>query len=404
MSGLRGALSALHLRVRKTKHEITDSVSPNRFKSSNASSDDDRSHKGQNGTGNGTLNGSAKGSAKGTASGTPNGLANGTAVRGGLEKEVQAKLENIRWSSSEDEDDEDDEDSSPSRDGGRKDLEEFEAENESAELRSHYGRLPLVQSQEEQQDKWTPLATISPQLIDQDIVFRARLHVLRRMSPKLVFLVFRDQLTTVQGVLQAEEGKVSEHMVRWAEHIRAGTILLVKGKVQKPVQRIKRASVHDAEIMVSELHVVSERTDPVPFSVYDADVKKQDGQEISDRTRMANRILDLRTPTSQAVFRIQSGVCSLFRSFLDSNGFIEIHTPKLQGGATEGGSSVFRLDYFGRPAFLAQSPQLAKQMCIAADFGRVYEIGPVFRAGTFSRAARVINRRASFSVQYGPCD
>ena len=65
---------------------------------------------------------------------------------------------------------------------------------------------------------------------------------------------------------------------------------------------------------------------------------------------------------------------------MDNLGFIEIHTPKLQGGATESGASVFQLDYFGRPAFLAQSPQLAKQMAIIADFEKVYEVGPVFRA------------------------
>jgi ergosteryl-3beta-O-L-aspartate synthase len=96
--------------------------------------------------------------------------------------------------------------------------------------------------------------------------------------------------------------------------------------------------------------------------------------------RLNNRILDLRTAPSQAIFRIQSGICNLFRSYLDTQGFIEIHTPKLQGGATESGASVFEVNYFGRQVFLAQSPQLAKQMCIAADFERVYEIGPVFRA------------------------
>ncbi len=96
--------------------------------------------------------------------------------------------------------------------------------------------------------------------------------------------------------------------------------------------------------------------------------------------RLNNRIIDLRTGPSQAIFRIQSGICNLFRTYLDDQGFIEIHTPKLQGGATESGSTVFELNYFGRPAFLAQSPQLAKQMAIAADFERVYEIGPVFRA------------------------
>lgn len=103
-------------------------------------------------------------------------------------------------------------------------------------------------------------------------------------------------------------------------------------------------------------------------------------RSLPQRVRLNNRIVDLRTGPAQSIFRIQSGICNLFRSYLDDQGFIEIHTPKLQGGATESGATVFELNYFGRPAFLAQSPQLAKQMAIAADFERVYEIGAVFRA------------------------
>jgi nondiscriminating aspartyl-tRNA synthetase len=109
------------------------------------------------------------------------------------------------------------------------------------------------------------------------------------------------------------------------------------------------------------------------------DVLKQ-RRSLPQRVRLNNRVVDLRTAPAQSVFRIQSGICNLFRSYLDTKGFIEIHTPKLQGGATESGSTVFEVNYFGRPAFLAQSPQLSKQMCIAADFERVYEIGAVFRA------------------------
>jgi aspartyl/asparaginyl-tRNA synthetase len=70
----------------------------------------------------------------------------------------------------------------------------------------------------------------------------------------------------------------------------------------------------------------------------------------------------------------------LFREFLLSQSFIEIHTPKLISGSSEGGASVFHLQYLGQPACLAQSPQLYKQMAITADFGRVFEVGPVFRA------------------------
>ena len=97
-------------------------------------------------------------------------------------------------------------------------------------------------------------------------------------------------------------------------------------------------------------------------------------------TRLNNRVIDLRTTTSQAIFRIQSGACALFREFLLSKDFVEIHTPKLLAAASEGGANVFKVTYFDRSAYLAQSPQLYKQMLVTSDFERVFEIAPVFRA------------------------
>ena len=96
--------------------------------------------------------------------------------------------------------------------------------------------------------------------------------------------------------------------------------------------------------------------------------------------RLNNRIIDLRVPTNQAIFRLQSGVCQIYREFMLDNDFVEIHTPKLIGGASEGGANVFKFKYFEQDACLAQSPQLYKQMALCADFQRVFEIGPVFRA------------------------
>jgi aspartyl-tRNA synthetase len=98
------------------------------------------------------------------------------------------------------------------------------------------------------------------------------------------------------------------------------------------------------------------------------------------KTRLDNRIIDLRTTGKQAIFRISSAVCHLFREFLIDRDFVEIHTPKLIAGSSEGGSNVFTFSYFNRKACLAQSPQLYKQMCVMGDFQRVFEIGPVFRA------------------------
>jgi len=101
---------------------------------------------------------------------------------------------------------------------------------------------------------------------------------------------------------------------------------------------------------------------------------------VSQDTKLDNRVIDLRTPTNQAIFKIQSAVCTLFREYLLTQGFVEIHTPKLMSGASEGGAQVFKVSYFDSAAFLAQSPQLAKQMAICGDLERVFEIAPVFRA------------------------
>lgn len=90
--------------------------------------------------------------------------------------------------------------------------------------------------------------------------------------------------------------------------------------------------------------------------------------------------MDLRTPANQAIFRVEAAVCELFRQSLRSRGFVEIHTPKIISAASEGGANVFEVTYFKRKAYLAQSPQLYKQMAIAADFDRVYTVGAVFRA------------------------
>uniref|UniRef100_A0A7S4KU94 aspartate--tRNA ligase n=1 Tax=Paramoeba aestuarina TaxID=180227 RepID=A0A7S4KU94_9EUKA len=96
--------------------------------------------------------------------------------------------------------------------------------------------------------------------------------------------------------------------------------------------------------------------------------------------RLDNRIIDLRTVANQAIFRIQSGVCTLFREILLKRNFVEIHSPKLIGTASEGGAGVFELGYFETKAYLAQSPQLYKQMAVTADLQKVFEVGPVFRA------------------------
>ena len=129
---------------------------------------------------------------------------------------------------------------------------------------------------------------------------------------------------------------------------------------------------------------------PVPLS------KKS---SVSLDTELSLRPVTLRAPRARAVFRIQAAICRAFREFLQEEGFTEIHTPKLGRAGAEGGSSQFRVDYFGRKAVLAQSPQLYKQVMVGV-FERVYEIGPVFRAEKHA-TQRHLNEYTSLDLEMG---
>ncbi|KAK2059157.1 aspartyl-tRNA synthetase [Colletotrichum caudatum] len=203
--------------------------------------------------------------------------------------------------------------------------------------------------------------------IGTKVTFRARIHTQRHISKHLDFLLLRDQTDTIQGVL----AHASPNMVKWVQHLHPESIVQVSGSLKKPVQDVKSAHYHDVEVDIYSIHLLNPAKAP-PFTNY----QPPDNMNF----RLNNRILDLRHPSNQALFRVRAMITRKFRETLDNSGFIEIQTPKLQPAATESGAEVFKLNYFGRRAFLAQSPQLAKQMAISADFGRVYEIGPVFRA------------------------
>ncbi len=97
-------------------------------------------------------------------------------------------------------------------------------------------------------------------------------------------------------------------------------------------------------------------------------------------TRFAWRFLDLRDDKKRTIFQVETAVEHHMREYFIENGFIEIHSPKLIGAPSESGAEVFSLPYFGREAYLAQSPQFYKQMAICAGFNRVFEVAPVFRA------------------------
>lgn len=151
-------------------------------------------------------------------------------------------------------------------------------------------------------------------------------------------------------------------------------------------QKIESCTEQDLELHATKIFVVSQAKSQLPLQIDDAsrpetnDAADSLNIRVNQDTRLDNRVLDLRTPANQAIFRLEAGVCKLFRDILTKKGFVEIHTPKIISAASEGGANVFTVSYFKESAYLAQSPQLYKQMAIAADFDKVFTVGAVFRA------------------------
>ncbi|PUZ69767.1 hypothetical protein GQ55_2G137500 [Panicum hallii var. hallii] len=206
----------------------------------------------------------------------------------------------------------------------------------------------------------------------------------------MAFVVLRQSMSTMQCVLVASaDACVSTQMVKFATALSKESIVDIEGVVSLPKEPLK-ATTQQVEIQVRKIYCINRATPTLPINLEDAarseaefGKAEQAGEKlvrVGQDTRLNYRAIDLRTPSNQAVFRIQCQVENKFREYLLSKDFVGIRTPKLIAGSSEGGAAVFKLLYNGQPACLAQSPQLYKQMAICGGFERVFEVGPVFRA------------------------
>jgi nondiscriminating aspartyl-tRNA synthetase len=148
----------------------------------------------------------------------------------------------------------------------------------------------------------------------------------------------------------------------------------------------------EVELLVNQLRLLNLAELELPIQVNKSDL------EVSIETLLEHRVLGLRHPKEQAIFRIQASIGEYFSEFLRREGFTEIHTPKLVKEGAEGGANVFKLDYFGETAYLAQSPQFYKQMMVISGMERVFEIGSVFRAEAHS-TSRHLNEYVSLDLE-----
>ncbi|AGO11735.1 AaceriADL039Cp [[Ashbya] aceris (nom. inval.)] len=252
--------------------------------------------------------------------------------------------------------------------------------------RDNYGALPLIQSTIRSGEKRIQFAELTAADEGKEVLLRARVHTVRQQGATLAFLMLRQRASLIQALVKANaEGTVSKQMVKWVGSLNLESIVLVRGVVRKVEEPVKSATVQDFEIQITQLHTISETPQQLPILIEDASRSEAEAEAaglpvVNLDTRLDARVIDLRTVTNQAIFRIKAGVCGLFREFLQSRSFTEIQTPKLLASPSEGGANVFEVKYFKGNAYLAQSPQFYKQQLIAADFERVFEIAPVFRA------------------------
>eukprot|EP01068_Selenidium_serpulae_P011052 Selendium_serpulae@DN5592_c0_g1_i1.p2 len=251
---------------------------------------------------------------------------------------------------------------------------------DSAEGESNFGYLPLNRSQQKRAVReWTDVGALTADKKNEAVWLRGRVY-LSRLKGNLGFITLRQGQHTVQCVLDAAQD-ASQDMLKWAGSVPVESIVDVLGKVIVPEAPIKSCT-QPVEISVQRIFCVSKSLPELPFQLKDANLPEDDADaiKVNQDVRLDNRVIDLRTFVNQAVVRVATGVCELFREYLRSQRFLEIHTPKLLGGSSEGGSNVFHFKYFDRSGCLSQSPQLYKQMAICADLERVFETGPVFRA------------------------
>ncbi|XP_055917043.1 aspartate--tRNA ligase, cytoplasmic [Eupeodes corollae] len=248
-----------------------------------------------------------------------------------------------------------------------------------------YGSAGMIQSKDKKEERVFVFVHDLKNYIGKGPVWiRGRIHT-SRAKGKQCFLVLRQQSSTVQCILAVND-YISKQMVKFAGNIHKESIVDVSAKVVSVPNKIESCTEQDLELQLLEIFVVSQAKAQLPLQIEDASrPENTDDPEglnirVNQDTRLDNRVLDLRTPANQAIFRLEAGVCKLFRDILTDKGFVEIHTPKIISAASEGGANVFTVSYFKDSAYLAQSPQLYKQMAIAADFDKVFTVGAVFRA------------------------
>jgi aspartyl-tRNA synthetase len=202
-----------------------------------------------------------------------------------------------------------------------------------------------------------------------------------KIMKNIGFVILRDSTGIVQATVRKETANFEK-----LNNITRESVIEIDGKVpEKIMSKIGR------EIIVSNISIINYALTPLPLGIIDE-------VEVDSDTRFNNRFLDLRKEEHQRIFRIKSALLWGIRSYLHSQSFTEVQTPKTVSAATEGGAELFGVKYFEKDIFLNQSPQLYKEMLIASGIERVFEVGPAFRAEEHN-TPRHLNEFTSIDIE-----
>lgn len=222
---------------------------------------------------------------------------------------------------------------------------------------------------------------LSEDLIGKEVKLNGAIHTIRNMGD-VAFVVLRKREGVVQCVF--EEGKTNFDI----KELKEAATVEVEGTVTK-----EDRAPNGFEVRLKEITVLSEPAEPMPIPISKWKLN------LSLETKLALRPIFLRNIQERAKFKIQEGIVRGFRDFLFSHEFTEVHTPKITAKGAEGGSNLFKLDYFNKKAVLAQSPQFYKQTMVGV-YDRVFEVAPVFRAEKHN-TTRHLNEYTSLDFEMG---
>ncbi len=219
------------------------------------------------------------------------------------------------------------------------------------------------------------------QHIGERVTIHGWMHQLRALG-KINFILVRDGYGIAQAMTQ------DENALAPLRNLQNESVIQVEGTVTAEPQAPSGVELHD--LVIRAITPVTETlVFPINKPVLNATLD----------TFLDHATVALRHPQKRALLRLGAGIMRAFREFLNGEGFTEIQSPKLVASATESGANVFAVDYFGKKAYLAQSPQFYKQIMVGV-FERVYEIGPVFRAEPHD-TTRHVNEYVSMDAEFG---